>query len=485
MSLAEIEALYQESAFNRYAELDTANPFGLETIYYSRLGTKVECSGNLRELASKQPKAGQLDAAAIYGYLCFSYVPAPSTIYSEVRAVPAGSRFSVSVTDIRLEPTVPWRETDPLALDETIAVAELERLLRSALARNVSDHDAVGVYLSGGLDSSLIAALLLEAGIKPKLFTLDFGTPWDEELSYARCVAEHLNLPLVVVPAGAKQVRSAVEPAIAAMNQPFGDAVTVPLYLLGKAAAQEVSVVFNGEGGDQLFGGWINKPMIAAEIFSGKSYDRERGYLETFHRFFGLERLLFTQSTLGWFSKIDPGEWIRPPLVADGFPSLLHRLRAANLMHKGAQNIVPRMRQLAECHGLQVRAPFFDAGLAAWTFSLSPEWFLSGSCEKYLLKRVAERYLPEKVVWREKRGMGVPVLDWCLGPLKREVRRRLNPKRIKADGWFDPAFVASLCKGEDVFEDFRRRRLGEKLWALYTLHTWMDLHGMSLRAASF
>jgi asparagine synthase (glutamine-hydrolysing) len=99
---------------------------------------------------------------------------------------------------------------------------------------------------------------------------------------------------------------------------------------------------------------------------------------------------------------------------------------------------------------------------------------LHGACEKHLLKRAAEPYLPSEVIWRPKRGMGAPVTEWCLGPLRREVARRLSPRRLKQDGWFEPATIALLRRGEDHPGEFRRRRVGEKLWALLMLQVWRD-----------
>jgi asparagine synthase (glutamine-hydrolysing) len=138
------------------------------------------------------------------------------------------------------------------------------------------------------------------------------------------------------------------------------------------------------------------------------------------------------------------------------------------------------MTQLAAAHGLRVRAPFFDRALADWTFSLPPDWFLRGACEKHLLKRAAEPYLPPAIVWREKRGMGVPTTEWCLGPLRRDLARCLSPTRLRRDGWFDPASLATLLRGQDQPQEYRRRRLGEKLWTLLMLHLWLDTHAQHL-----
>lgn len=352
------------------------------------------------------------------------------------------------------------------------AIAELSMLLQSAVCRRIGDDDEVAVFLSGGLDSSLIAALLREMGVRLHLFTLDFGAPFDIELPYAQSVAKHIGLPLHIVDARPKQIRKHLEATAAALYLPFGDAVTVPLYLLGKAAAGYARRVFNGEGGDQLFGGWANKPMIAASLYGEEN--KLDAYMATFHRFYGATDRLYTPAARALTQSLDARDWVGPALAFTERLGFLHGLRAANLALKGRQNIAPRAVQLAAVHGLAAQSPFFDTALTDWTFTLPPESFLQGACEKWILKRVAERYLPEEIVWREKRGMGVPVTEWCTGALRWEIRRRLSSRRLARDGWFNPAAVRELAAGRDSPGEFRRRRRGEKLWALLMLHAWLD-----------
>lgn len=456
------------------------DPFGLHGVYTTRRDDTLWCTSDL-SLLRRLGGVEQLDPRALHGYLCFSHVPTPETIYRGIHALPAGTRRTVS-TDGRINDCLRmWSESGPADLDEATAAGELRRRLQAAVARRLGAEHRVGVFLSGGLDSSLIAALLIEAGAQTRLFTLEFGPPFDAELPLARRVAEYLGQPLTIVPARPREVRAALDATGAALEQPFGDGVTVPLYLLGRAARQEVATIFNGEGGDQLFGGWANKPMLAAALYGLEKGDREAAYLATYHRFHGLTDRLYTAAARAATVGVDAGGWVRPALEATGFRTLLHLLRAANLRLKGAQNIAPRARQLAEAQGLRACAPFFDQQLADWTFSLSPDWFLRGACEKYLLKRVAAAYLPEEVVWRAKRGMGVPVSDWARGPLRREVARRLPPRRLKQGGWFDPGFVTALLRDEAALPgDFRRRRAGENLWALFMLQVWQEAQGVAV-----
>lgn len=456
----------------------SCDPFGLHTLYTLQRDNAFWFASDLRILHRLCGDTACLDPVALHGYLCFSYVPTPKSVLLGVETLPAGRHITVHEGTRRtLADSAGWTEKPTSEQDQDTSVSQLQRLLQESVLRQSGAEREVGVFLSGGLDSSLIAALLLEAGVRIHLFTLDFGAPCNIELPYAQQVAAHLGRPLQIVPCGIKQVKAALLPAAAAMYQPFGDGVIVPLFLLGKAAAQMTGIVFNGEGGDQLFGGWNNKPMIAAELYGGSDYDREDAYLATFHRFHGLTDRLYTPRARAALRCVDAGQWVREELEQEGFHSLLHRLRAANLKHKGAQNIAPRARQLAEAHGLRVRSPFFDPELAHWSFSLPPEWFLQGACEKYLLKRVAERYLPAEVVWREKRGMGVPTTEWCQGGLRWTLNRLFAPRRLRQEGWLEPGFIRALRKGEEDRGEFRRRRRGEKLWPLTMLAAYQEAHG--------
>lgn len=447
--------------------------FGLHGASYVHTEDAAIGASDPRRLAGVAGR-NLLDAAALHGYLCFSYVPSPLTMTRGVRSLNAGecARWSPAAIERREAP--PWREQAPFTGSQDEALIELERLLEAAVRKRIGNATEAAVFLSGGLDSSLIADLLARAGVRLHLFTLDFGAPHNAELPLAQLVARHLGRPLHVVPAGPREIRGALDVTAAALHQPFGDAVTVPLYLLGKAAAGHASMVFNGEGGDQLFGGWTNKPMIASELYGNPDYSRVEAYLATFHRFHGITEGLYSDRARARTAELDAADWLRPAVDAAGFSSLIHRLRAANLRLKGAQNIAPRSVQLAAACGLSARSPFFDHELADWTFSLPPEWFLQGSCEKLLLKRMAEKHVPGEVVWQEKRGMGVPVTEWLLGPLRKEAARRLSPARLRRNGWFAPEAVAALRRGDDRPAEFRRRRLGEKLWALLMLHCWCD-----------
>jgi asparagine synthase (glutamine-hydrolysing) len=418
--------------------------------------------------------APQVNIAAVYGYSCFSYVPTPLTPVVGIQAVAAGTQVTWNLRDeILLQPEMQrfleWQEEKEKISDEVTAVRELQVLLKNVVERQVQDITApVGVCLSGGLDSSIIAALLVQAGVKVKAYTLDFGNYGISEYPYAEQVAQYLQIPLGKVDATPRSIAKALIPTVKALDLPFGDGVTVPLYLLAQRASYETEVIFNGENGDQLFAGWTNKPLIAAGIYQGEHPNKNdflQQYLRTFHRLWGYQAYQVDMSQL------HVEDWVREALDSQYSDSLLHRLRRAGLMLKGAQNIQPRATNISLSQGVVVRSPFCDLALTQWSFRLSGELTLQGSCEKYILKRAVENWLPPEIVWRQKRGMGVPLSSWCLHEFWHNLGDWLNPGILRSEGIFQPDIAAKIVSGE-LGATITGRRVGEILWLLVIWELW-------------
>lgn len=458
--------------------------FGRAPLYWTRLKDVIWFATRLQSLLQIL-KSRDVAIAGLYGYGCFSFVPAPLTPLENVFAVAAGSESvwrvdhrsrnagRLSRQTVRLNE---WRESEHQICGEVEATSQLRDILEKAIRKQVDDlpSDPVAVFLSGGLDSAVTAALLARAGVRVQAYTLDFGEFGFSEVAYAEHVAKALSIPLVKVPATPRRIEAAIAATVEALDMPFGDGVTVPLFLLGEAASRDAAVVFNGEGGDQLFGGWTNKPLIAAGVYQTQHPDGgefKREYLRTFHRLHGYEASVYSGTVRSEIAKLDPLDWLSSALDEAFTNSLLQRLRRANLILKGAQNIQPRATALAQAHGLSVRTPFCDRDLAEWTFSLAGDLCLRGPCEKYLLKRAVEDWLPPEIVWREKRGMGVPLNAWYLGPLWRVVRELLKPGALEDEGRFQPNLARRVALGQ-LSGHVQGRRVGEILWLLLTWQVW-------------
>ncbi len=488
-------------------------PFGRRPLYYydqssadrpEDQGQRIWFASHLDLLLPLLPSP-TVDLAAMYGYSCFSYCPTPLTPIAGIQAVQAGESLRWGIKDKRLQ-ALPSKTAATWGYpigerinQEEAAIAQLTTHLRGAIAAQIVDlpqDEAVGVFLSGGLDSIVVAALLVQAGLRVRAYTLDFGPVGVSEVPYAEQAAAALGIPLVKVDASPRRIKAALVLTVRALGMPIGDGVTVPLYLLGQAAAKEVRVVFNGEGGDQLFAGWTNKPLVAAGLYggyrglgtsgNGRSGNAQsepstddgftQAYLETFHRLWGYEAKVFAPDTAAQVRGYDAADWIAIALAEQPGDGLLDRLRRASLMLKGAQNIHPRATALAAVHGLQVRSPFCDVPLAHWMFQVSGELILQGACEKYILKRAIETMvpaLPRELIWRTKRGMGVPLTAWCRQEFWGDLGTWLNPRRLRSEGIWQPDVAETIVAG-DLGAGIQGRRIGETLWLIVMWELWRE-----------
>jgi asparagine synthase (glutamine-hydrolysing) len=453
------------------------DPFGVRSLYYVEHAGTFYFASELKQLLAVPGLPVELDPAAVHKYLTFSFVPGEDVPVRGVRRRLPGTRAEWQAGRLARHAYFQLEERiDPALAEPRAAVRLVRARCREAVARRLNGEGEVGLYLSGGLDSSGVAVWLRQAGARVRAFSLDFG-PRSVEKEQAEQVARQLELPLTSLKVGGADVAPVLTDLVWKLDLPFGDAVTGPQYLLGRAARQAgLAAVFNGEGGDQLFGGWTSKPMVSAQLYAGLygPDSREELYLHSYHRFYGLEERLYTPEFRARVGP--PGQrraLLAPYLEGGAASTFLNRVRLADIALKGSQNILPRMERLANAWALDARVPLFDRALAEASFTLPPRMKLHGACEKYVLKLALQKRLPREIVWRKKFGMSVPVTDWVLGPLARTMEELLGPGALARRGLFQPEYVARLRQGHNEPSETRRRRVGERLWALAMLEAWL------------
>jgi asparagine synthase (glutamine-hydrolysing) len=455
------------------------DPFGVRSLYWVRHRGCVLFATELKQLLAVPDLPVELDPGAVHRYLTFSFVPGDAVPIAGVSRVSPGQVSTFRPT-ADAPAARPWFTlTEAVAPIEQGPAAQLVwKRGRGAVSRRLLGEPRVGLYLSGGLDSSAVGVWLADLGANVQAFTLDFGAD-SVEREEAEVVARHLGFPLERVAVDPAELGRRLPELAWTLDLPFGDPVTGPHWMLGRAArAAGLGAVFNGEGGDQLFGGWTSKPMVAASVY-GDGYGSEspeQQYLRSYHRFYGLEDQLYTPA---FAASVGPAgqrrALVSQHLGGDSARTVLNRIRLTDIALKGSQNILPRAERMANAHALDVRVPLFDRRLAEASFTLPPSLKLHGACEKYVLKLAMQHRLPEDIVWRRKYGMSVPITDWVRpgGPLADVIEAHLGDAAVRRRGLFRPEYVAALRSGQDHPSEVRRRRVGEKLWTLLALEAWM------------
>lgn len=468
--------------------------FGAERVFYGYAGGTLWFSNTLVSLLAASPwrDKRELNLSGLHTYLAFSFVAAPHTLIEGIQVIPPQTVLNFSRPDAA--PTVhkilpPQVEREP-DLSEADYLKRLQEVFDVTMQRWVQGKSEVAVHLSGGLDSSAVAAWLAKNGVRTRAFHLEFAPLYNAEKPYAQQTANYLGLPLEFVPVipDKKTAAQELRQTVAAMGEVWGDPVTLPL-MRGYRAVKQAGYdsVFNGEGGDQLFAGWPNRAMYVAEVYQyatsmyradGYSFQavQLQNYLYTFHHFYGSESKLYDRSLLAASAKVELSDYIEPYLAEAALPDLFDRLRWTNFWLKGSQNILPRAASLSRAIGLTMQTPFFDWELAKFALPIPFDMLMRGTQEKYLFKQMLAqtKLLPPEILERQKRGMGVPATDWCFGPLKGETKRLLT--RLGKRGLFRKKYLDLLEKGQADPDEIRRyRRLGEKIWQLLVLELWLEL----------
>lgn len=450
------------------------DPAGERTLYYGRHEGRLYFAAEPRGVFSAPGFPRRLRPGAVAQYLTFSFVPDRHTILEDVWELPAGH-------------TLTWPEADgpaprryfffesPEREEDVAAGTWTDRFgaaFKDAVAERLPRGEPVGLYLSGGIDSSVVAAEAAALHDAPvKSYAIHFGEQYTHELDFARAVAERCGTDHQEVLVRPRDFLPSLRRMIWHLGEPIGDPITMPNYELSRRVSREVGRVLNGEGGDPLFGGPKNLPMMLRHWYGGADgRDRARWYLASFQRCYDeLPRLL----TPEFAAQYDEEEVLEQPVRAfledERIPFFLHRLLAMNIRLKGAHLILPKVERMTGAWGLQPMSPLFDDRLVRLSFAMPPALKLCHGQEKVVLKRAFRDRLPTEVLTRPKSGMRVPVHYWFKGELKRYARHLLSPKALKAEGIFNPRRVRQLLR-YDTEEG--RGRYGLRLWMLLTFEIW-------------
>ncbi len=492
---------------NRRRLLLARDPFGKKPLYYWADAARLVFASEVKALLAAGVPAA-MDDAALGEYLAFGYVPTPRTLYRGIRKLPPASLLVADSAGVH-EPRRYWDLHFPpagkaarVAPDE--AAARVRELLTAAVRKRLVADVPLGVLLSGGIDSSAVAALV--AGLVPgrvKTFTVGFeGHAFYDERAHAERVARHIRSDhhaSVVRPAAA----ALVETLLHHHDEPFGDSSALPTYLVAGEARKQVTVALNGDGGDETFAGYdrfwaallaesVPAPMLHVARFAARAIPEGSTYHGTLRRVrrftqkatLPLDERIFAWSTyfdvpglraLGGDALADGDRLLasyREALAAAAGASTLSRLLYLNARTYLLDDLLPKMDRMSMAHGLEARSPLLDRELMEYVATLPDALKRRGGSGKRVLKSAVADLLPPEILSRRKHGFGVPLGDWFRGELRPMVEDVLLASPRIA-GRLDPRAVRAL------FEEHVAGRAdrGHQLWTLLTLELWMRKHG--------
>ncbi|MFI9470240.1 N-acetylglutaminylglutamine amidotransferase [Streptomyces sp. NPDC052492] len=451
---------------------------GIKPLYLSATTERLRFASSLPALLAGGDVDTSLDPVALHQYLSWhATVAAPRTVLNGVRKLPPATVRVVepdgTQRDRRYWHPVHTRRpeyADLTADDWTDAVLDS---LRTAVRRRMVADVPVGVLLSGGLDSSLIVALLAGEGQQDlATFSVGFESEGDEEgdeFHYSDLVARHFDTRHHQLMVPSDRVAGALDGAVRAMSEPMMSHDVVAFHLLSEQVAKEVKVVQSGQGADEVFAGYDWYPKMAgvpreraAEAYIDAYTDRSHADMAAVLR----PELLPDRDT--------SAEFIREHMARHGADTALDAQLRLDTLVMMVDDPVKRVDNMTMDWGLEARVPFLDHELVELAAACPPELKLADG-GKGVLKAAGRRVLPREVVDRPKGYFPVPAIRHMAGPVLQRVRDTLNAPEARARGVFREEYVAELLAAPDAH---RTRRGANTLWQVALLETWLQAHGI-------
>ena len=487
---------------------------GIKPLHYAIDGRRLVFASELKALLCDPALRRGIDPVALDQYLAMEFVPSPGSIVQGIRKVPPGHALMWSTADgsHRLRrywaPDLAEGERDAPARSLADHCEELRAVLRESVRKELISDVPLGVFLSGGIDSSAVTAMMCGLGRDVQSFSVGFAEHSFDEAPYARQVAGYL---------GTEHRELTLEPAMLLgliprlpdlLDEPLGDASIIPTYLLSEFTRRHVKVALGGDGGDELFAGYptMQAHRLAAYYRRAPRLLRE-GLIEPAvrrlpvsrdnlsfdfraKRFVGGAAYPVAQRHQRWMGSFNADERaavlsaeVRAHLAAgdrddpvaaifdgSGPRDPLNQVLLMDMRLYLENDILVKLDRASMMASLEGRVPLLNNDFVDYATRLPIGLKLRGLRSKFLLKRALRGVLPSSILNRPKKGFGIPVADWFRGPLKEQMQSVLSPERIARKGFFDPAAVTRLIRDHlDGRHDNRKQ-----LWTLFAFELWHD-----------
>ncbi len=471
---------------------------GEKPLFYSRVGGELWFASEAQTLLLNPALSRDLDDTAVRQYLTLGYVPEPRTAFRDLRKLESGTiaRFSASGDSA----TRYWDPAafEPTAMPASTAVPRLRSLLESAVRKQMVADVPVGIFVSGGIDSALVAAIVAQEapGQETHTFTARFTDPSYDEGPEAEACAGQTSTRHHEVMIGESQLAEALGAVVDRLAEPLADPAILPTYLLSREARKHVTVVLSGEGADELFGGYPtylgHKLVPWVRALPGPVRDLLRaaaGLIPASRGKVTIEFLLkrfladaekpLAQRHLAWL-----GTGAGDGLAMGGESGVAATVRSLALPTGGGlagamlldyrtylpDDLLTKNDRATMMSSLEARAPFLDHDLSAFALALPERFKVRGLTTKWLLKKAAGKWLPRQSIHRRKRGLSVPVASWIDNGLRSEVDRLLATERLVRQELFDPRPIGHLLAQHRAGKANHARAL----WALVVFQYWLE-----------
>lgn len=474
---SKIEGMFAVAIFDGEKLILVRDSIGKKTLFYTITKDNVFASSSLKKLLSFPQVEKRLNLQAVASFLTFAYLPGNETLIQDVFELLPAHALEISANGS----TKLINYYEPLEqIDEKLTTEDHIKNLRQTLETTMFNQlpktdEEVGVFLSGGIDSSLIAALAAKfRPEKVRTYSISFGKENPDETAYSSLVAAHCQTNHRILSFNGKQIAQYLAETVALLDCPVGDPLTVPNFLLAKTAAEDgLRHVFNGEGGDPCFGGPKNLPMLIFALQQEKHQNLSTIYLHSYRKCFDDLPFLLSQDVQNELkNSLNLERFVELFLGNQQMNSYLNRLLYTNIRTKLAHHILPKVERLTSFWDLHGHSPLADKAIVDNAFAIPPQLKLKGTIEKWILKEAVRDLLPETIIDRPKSGMRVPVQNWLKGALRDLSNDLLFGKTARQRGLFQEETIRTWLKGEGVVY----ARQGGKLWLLLTLEIWLQAY---------
>lgn len=492
---------------------------GIKPLYYARIRKGIIFGSELKAIKAHPDFNTEIDRAGLTLYLRYNCIPAPYTIYKNTWKVPPGNILKISLDDLKegkeVQPFCYWeaRVAAELGQDSSFqgtigeAIEQLDSLLRDAVKKRMLSDVSLGAFLSGGIDSSTVVALMQAQSDEPvKTFSIGSEIQGYNEATYAKEVALHLGTDHTELYVNPQEAMDVIPELPTLFDEPFSDSSQIPTFLVSKLARHCVTVSLSGDGGDELFGGY-NRHFLVPEIWkktgwmhpalktivaNGLLRISPAGWNDIFYR---LKRFMpksrqFSRmgDNIHKFANILPlknpeimyrglcSHWVRPEeVVIEGYepltpftnsglypdlPDLSHRMMYMDLITYLPDDILTKVDRTSMAVSLEARVPFLDHRLVEFAWHLPLSMKIRNGKGKWILRQVLNKYVPSKLIERPKMGFGIPIDSWLRGPLLDWAETLIDQSRLQKEGFFNP---------EPIRQKWAEHLAGKKNWAY---HLW-------------